>query len=451
MNGKKWKVSAPDPHTVIIETPSPNAVVPELVNQSVLAVMPKHVLERVYKSGGFAAAYGLNAAPDSIVTSGPWRVQQYVPGEKTVLARNPYWFGMDAELHRLPYLNELVYLIVPDQDAADLKFRAGEVDGLQYTSVKPENYGWYEQHQQEGNFTLHNLGPALSTNFIWFNLNKARKAGGGKKAGEPYVGDAKYAWMNSRTFRQAVSLAIDRDAMIPSVFFGSAEKNWSQQTRADKVWHSDDIIRFDYNLEAAKRLIATFHWTDRNGDGFLEDSAGTTIGFTLKTNSSNNMRVAMANFIRDDLAKIGVKVTLVPVDFNTLITNLQEDFQYEAALLGLQAGIPPDPVQGQNVFRSSGQTHFWNVVQPKPETAEEARTDELMDVILSVPDLARRKAAWKEIENIMNEQCWLIWLPTIDVKLPLRNRFGNAQPTVIPLNLLWNVDRIFVKPAANRS
>ena len=48
------------------------------------------------------------------------------------------------------------------------------------------------------------------------------------------------------------------------------------------------------------------------------------------------MRVAMANFIKDDLAKVGIRVTLRPVDFNTLITNLRKDFQYEAILLGLQ-------------------------------------------------------------------------------------------------------------------
>src|SRR5581483_4203566 len=116
--------------------------------------------------------------------SGPWRLQQYVPGEKTVLTRNPHWFGVDQENHRLPYLNELVYLIVPDQDAADLKFRSGEVDAIG-DNVKTDNYRWYEDHQREGNFTLHDLGPRLATNFFWFNLNPVRRPTPGKKVGEP--------------------------------------------------------------------------------------------------------------------------------------------------------------------------------------------------------------------------------------------------------------------------
>ena len=69
----------------------------------------------------------------------------------------------------------------------------------------------------------------------------------------------------------------------------------------------------------------------------------------LKTNSSNALRVSMANFIRDDLAKVGIRMTLTPIDFNTLITNIIDNFQYEAILLGFQSGVPPTPFSGQNV------------------------------------------------------------------------------------------------------
>ena len=61
----------------------------------------------------------------------------------------------------------------------------------------------------------------------------------------------------------------------------------------------------------------------------------------------------MLNFIKADLAKVGINVITVPVDFNTLITNLRTDFQYDAMLLGLQSGVPPDPSMMQNVWRSA--------------------------------------------------------------------------------------------------
>ena len=104
---------------------------------------------------------------------------------------------------------------------------------------------------------------------------------------------------------------------------------------------------------------------------------GNAVSFTLKTNGDNLLRMQMCNFIKDDLAKVGIKCIPSGAEFNTLITNLREDFQYEAILLGLQSGIPPDPGMGQNVWRSSGLTHYWNIKQPKPETATEAKVDEL--------------------------------------------------------------------------
>ena len=211
------------------------------------------------------------------------------------------------------------------------------------------------------------------------------------------------------------------------------------------MWFTPDVVKYDFNLEESRRLLAGLGWKDGNGDGVLEDAEGRTVSFTLKTNSDNRTRVGMANFIRDDLAKVGIKVTLVPVDFNTLVTNIREDKQYDAVLLGLQSGVPPDPAMGQNVWRSSGRTHYWNISQPQPATPEEAKIDSLMDIIVSSPDLAVRKQAWKDVQDIVNGQAWIVWLPTINAKIPLRNRFGNAQPSVIPHRLLWNIDRVYVK------
>ncbi|HUR36022.1 MAG TPA: ABC transporter substrate-binding protein [Vicinamibacterales bacterium] len=440
-NGQRWQVSAPDDYTFVIRMAGPNAMVVPL--SGAVSILPRHVLEAPFKAGSFASAYSISTPPEQIVTSGPWRLKQYVPGEKTVLEPNPYWFGVDARNNRVPYLDELVFLEVPDQDAADLKFRSGQIDGLE--NVKPENYQWYADNQRQGNFTLYDLGPALATNFFWFNLNTAQKAENGRKVGDPLVDPVKYRWFNNVTFRRAVSMAIDREAMIPSIFFGDAVKNWSTSTPGSKVWYTPDVVRYDFNLEESKRLLAGLGWKDGNGDGVLEDSAGQAVSFTMKTNSDNKMRVGMANFIRDDLAKVGIKVTLVPVDFNTLVTNIREDKQYDTILLGLQSGVPPEPAMGQNVWRSSGRTHYWNISQPKPATPEEARIDKLMDTLVANPDLPVRKQAWKEVQDIVNTQAWVVWLPTVNTKLPVSNRFGNATPSAIPHRLLWNIDRVFVK------
>lgn len=449
VDGRKFEVTKRDSYTVVTRIGAPYALMIPAVGS--VRIMPRHVLEPAFRKGAFASVYAVSTPPDSLVTSGPFRLKQHLPGEKTVLARNPYWFGVDSKGQRLPYLEELVYLIVPDQDAADLRFRAGETDGVD--NVKPENYHWYEENQRAGGFTLHDLGPALITNFFWFNLNRVRDARPGETAGAPRVDAVKYAWFANPVFRRAVSMAVDRTPIIHSVYFGEAVKNFCSATAGNKRWHIPDLPRYDYNPEEAKRLLASLGWKDRDGDGVLEDLGGHPIRFTLKTNSSSKVRVAMCNFIRDDLARVGIQCDPTPVEFNTLVTNLRVDFQYDAIVLGLQGSVPPDPGMGQNVYRSSGSLHYWNVRQPQPETPEEAEIDRLLSLNVSTNDMSARKDSWKRIQTLMNEQCWFIWLPTQIQKMPVRNSFGNIQPTALPHRLLWNIDQVFVRadhPARRR-
>ena len=77
--------------------------------------------------------------------------------------------------------------------------------------------------------------------------------------------------------------------------------------------------------------------------------------------------------------------------------------------------------------------------------------NQLMDACVGTTDLAQRKQAATEMEKIINQQCWVIWLPTVRAKIPVRNGFGNLQPTIIPHRILWNIDRVFVKPHSRRA
>ncbi len=93
-------------------------------------------------------------------------------------------------------------------------------------------------------------------------------------------------------------MAIDRDAMITSMFFGYGEKNWSLSVSGNKDWYSPDLIQLRLqpgrSQEAACRPRVR---RTRNGDGVIEDTRGNPVSFMLKTNCSNALRVGMMNFI----------------------------------------------------------------------------------------------------------------------------------------------------------
>ena len=113
-----------------------------------------------------------------------------------MLDAQPYWFGVDAKGQRLPYLDELVYVIVPDQNTAALKFQAGEIDALD--NVKPEDYKTYAETSAEaGNYTLHDLGPVADHELLLVQPEQgARGRSPARSVGDPYVEPVKYAWFS---------------------------------------------------------------------------------------------------------------------------------------------------------------------------------------------------------------------------------------------------------------
>jgi peptide/nickel transport system substrate-binding protein len=441
MDGQPFKFSAPDPFTVVVRAPRPNGSLVSLL-QAVM-IGPKHVLEPALRNGTFNSAYGVNTPPEQLVTSGAFLLKEYLPNERTVLVRNPYWFGVDAQGQRLPYLDELIFRVVPDQEATNLTFRAGEAD----TVARPSSadYEWYAAHQKEGEFTLYDLGPELSTWYMVFNLNRMK----GAEDREPAVGHVKYEWFKHAAFRRAISSAIDRDAMIKAIYYGNGVKSWSSSTPGDVVWATPDVPRDDYDLDRARRLLASVGMTDRDGDGLVEDARGHAVTFSLKVTANNATRVAAANFIRDDLSKLGIKVILTPVEFNTLSVNINHDLQFEAAIIG-HFRPRPGPLSAARMLRSTGNLRPWHRPQAKPDSAEQARVDWLLDHITADTDLEQRKRWWTELHTIANQQGWLIWLPVQTLKVPVRNRFKNVRPSGAfngASSVLWNADEIFIKNA----
>ncbi len=441
--------SAPDSYTFVVTSPVVDALI--LPHSSNVRIVPRHVLEPAFRSGGFGSRYTTATPPESLVTSGPFRLRSYLENQQTVLERNPWWFGVDAAGKRLPYLDEVVFRVAKDQDVAAQMFHAGELDGLD--NVKAEDYKKYVAEQKQKGFTLHDVGTSFNTNFLWFNLNRVRTPEKGKKLGDPKVEPHQFALFSNREFRRAVSMAIDRESIIKGPFYGYGLKAWSIMTPGNARWYDSTITAPDHDPAAARELLDRLGLTDRNGDGVREDAAGRPVAFTLIYNADNKVRASMATLLQDDLAKVGIRLTPSGVDFNTLVTKTRSDFQYEACLLGLGSAVPSDPGMGANFWKSTGLTHYWDVRQPegKPDTPAEARINEIFQRHVNTTDLAERKATYREMSQVLNDECFVVWLPTLLMRIPVSSRFGNIHPSPMPHRILWNADRIFQKSPAKPS
>lgn len=432
--GKPWQWEKVDSLTLRVTLPAPYGPVLEVIGS--VYIVPKHKLEAAYTEGRFEQMLGINAKPEDIVGTGPYRVAEFRPGESCVLKRNPHYWKVDQNHQRLPYFDDVVFVACPDYNASYLKFQSGDSD-IQ-DPVRPEDAPSLEDDQKRGNFTLYNLGPDIATNFLWFNLNPGKD-----KDGKPFLEPYKLAWFKDVRFRRAVSHAMDREGMIRTALQGRGNAQYGLITTANKRWYDPNVPKFEYDPEKAKSLLDEMGLKDRNGDGVREDASGHKVEFVLYTNSENTIRKNLGQVAKDCLTKVGISCVFQPIEFNTLISHIRDDHKYDSIILGLTGGVPPDPALSQNVYRSSGVTHQWYPQEKTPATPAEAQVDKLMDVVVQEPDSVKRKAAFDKVQEILADQQFTVGLAREPLLVAVRNRVKGVRPSVLRLHVMFNLEELY--------
>ena len=437
VGGKPITVRKVDAYTVVFQFAKPYGVEERIFDG--LAILPKHLLEKPYQEGKIGQLWSPSTPPSEWAGLGPFRLKEYVPGQKLVLERNPYYWKTDTKGNRLPYLDELDFLFVPSADAQVLRFQSGETDII--TRLGAENFSALS-HEARG-YTMSDAGPGLEFNFLFFNLNDL-----GEKSSPEMA--RKQKWFREVKFRQAVSAAIDREAIVRLVYQGRGAALWGPVTPGDRRWVNTALPRPPRSIEHARALLkqAGFSWsTNLSGDSVLVDSDGKPVEFSILTSASNADRTKMATLIQDDLKQLGMHVQLVPLEFRSLVDRVLQTKEYDACVLGL-ASFDTDPNPDLNVWLSSGGTHFWNPGQSHPATPWEAEIDRLMEQQLDTPGYQRRKKLYDRVQEILVEEQPMIFLASPDILVGARNTLANIHPAILEPYLLWNVEQLYFREGA---
>jgi len=433
IDGQPIAVAKLDAYTVRFDLAKPYAAAERLFDS--LAILPRHRLEPAYKEGRLAQAWGMAAAPDEINGLGPFRLKEYLPGERVVLERNPYYWKADRSGRRLPYLDEVMLLQVVDEDAQAIRFQAGETDVL--SGVSAQNFAVLEKARQSSSYRLEDLGPGLEFNFLFFNLNEL------PPGRLPQVA-AKQAWFRDLRFRQAISAAIDREAIVRLVYRTRGTPLWGPDTPGDKLWLNTALPHPARSLDKSRQLLASagFH---RNSDGKLLDPKGGRVAFSILTSAGNQQRAQMATLVQNDLDQLGMQVSVVSLEFRALLDRLFETHEYEACVMGLGNG-DADPNPEMNVWLSSGSTHLWSPSEPKPATAWEAEIDRLMKEQMTTLNVRSRKQMYDRVQQLLAENLPFIYLASPNILVGAKAALGNFRPAVLDPYTLWNVEELYWQP-----
>jgi ABC-type transport system substrate-binding protein len=269
-------VAAVDDHTVRLSLKAPHALLFTTGRGlSGLAIVPHEAVEQL------GADLALNP-----IGSGPFKFVEYKPDESLTLERNDlYWIK--------PYLDRVVYRVIPDQQAAVIALEAGEVDIL---ATVPDTD--VERLNADEQFTLHRRGCPSMTQLA-FNMTNALFA--------------------EQRFRQAVAHALDGEAINANAYGGMHIAGCG--TAGPGVpGYDPDLCRYSaYNPTEAKAILQDMGWVDSDGDGRLGRD-GEPLLFPLEIWSMSPMPQVGAA-IATQLGQIGFSVELQTVEMGTWIAD----------------------------------------------------------------------------------------------------------------------------------
>jgi peptide/nickel transport system substrate-binding protein len=356
---------------------------------------PMHVYESAKRQGGVEGVknlFNVSVDPKTIPSMGEWFLVEYTAGQRLVYRRNPDYWRKDSNGVSLPYIEENIVRIIPEENTQMLLFRNGEIESY---ALRPEDIDGII-NRGGLNYTVFNREGSLSAAFWSFNQNPVNK----KKP--------QYEWFIQKEFRQAMSCLLNRDRINAQVYRGLAEPKVNIFPEPNPYYNPSITLQYLFDTERALALLESIG-IKRDFLGIMRDSKNRRVQFDLTIRSESTVNQDTASIIRDELSKIGIKVNIRVMDFQKQVEQLFSSFNWDSMLIGL-SGSNIFPSQGSNVWPSSGNLHLWNPNQLTPATEWERRVDYLYNEGKFTIDTDKEQEIWDEFQSILLEQTPMIYL-----------------------------------------
>jgi peptide/nickel transport system substrate-binding protein len=362
LEGYIQSVTAPDPQTVVFKFSK--LLANFLDTHCRYGILPKAVL-------GSVAPKALNTHDffnGPSVTNGVFKFVKWDKGQQVVLARNDnYWRGPSN-------LDQYILKIVTDAVVLAQQLKTGELDAGQ-----PDASQW-DNLKTVSTITTASI---VVPNFVYyqFNLDSTRDS---------------YKLFSDKNVRKALHMALDRDAMIKSVYYGQAVVADSEYAPISWAFNPNVTPKYKYDKAGAEKLLDAAGWV-KGSDG-IRSKGGVRFSFELNTNSGNKVRENLIVVMQQQWKEVGVEVTPRPIAFQTLVTQIRSTHTFQALVIGI-ASSDTDPDQ-TTLFTSKGiGSGGLNGMQYKnPEI------DRLMADALTFTDRAKRKPIYYQIQNILMDE-----------------------------------------------
>jgi peptide/nickel transport system substrate-binding protein len=393
-------------------------------SSAVMVRFPAQVAALAMQFDQVAILSAHSAVKESAVL-GPFAVGEYKPGAYVLLRRNPNYWKRDANGHPLPYLDSIRLEIQQNRELELLRFQRGELDIV--NKLDPD---MYDRLSAQMPHAVLDAGPSLDWEVAFFN-----------QVENAPLPEYKRRWFRSDDFRRAISQGIRRDDLVRIVYHGHARAAVGPVSTANHFWLNSALQ--PPSGSETEALVLLEHAGFRRSGGTLLDRDGNKVEFSMITNAGNKLHERMLALIQQDLARLGIQLNVVTLDFPSLIERISRTFNYEAVLMAF-TNVDLDPSGQMNIWVSSAANHQWNPNQKTPATSWEAEIDKLMVEQGGSQDRAKRKLYFDRVQQIAADQVPILFLVNPNALSAVSPNVKNVTPAVLRPQIYWNVEHLQV-------
>jgi peptide/nickel transport system substrate-binding protein len=369
--GDVASIETPDDLTVVFRLKRPVPFFMQAFVASSSPMLPKHLLEGVDTASREAVINAPLTAAQPVGT-GPFRLKEWVRGSHITLERNPnYWQA------GLPCLGAVVLRVIPDGAARAIALENGEIDLAPMNSVPDAEIQRLAALPQ---IEMSTRGTeALGTN-MWLDLNL--------RSGP--LADVRV--------RQAISMALDRKQIIDVIWYGHAVPSRGPLVSTNPFFDAS-LPEYPFDIRRANALL--------DEAGFRRGSNG--VRFQIRQNflPYGEKYVRLAEYVRQQLRRIGVDVTTESRDIGGWLKSVFTDWDYQ--MTSTFTDNRNDPTVGTErlfttpyIRRGASFTNSMGYSNP--------RVDELFRLGAQEPDPAKRRAIFNEVQKILHDELPVIFL-----------------------------------------
>jgi peptide/nickel transport system substrate-binding protein len=364
--------------TIILHLKHPDPTLASALATFNSAIMPQKLYEA---TPGATEEEKAKAFAEHPIGSGPFMFDSWQRGTEMVIKRNPYYWQMGEDGKPLPYLDEVRFVVIPDDATRILKLQAGEVDGAEFIP-----YTRVAELKNDPNLDMV-LFPSTRVQYLTVNVRPTLKDGKPNVLADPKV-------------RQALNYAIDKKAVIKVVTHDVGKPMVSFMSSATPMAVNNGPV-YPYDLEKAKALLKEA--------GVAE---GTEVG--CMGLAGNADETAILSTVQAMWAQVGVKLNVEYLD------NATRTARYRAADFQMRVAAWTDDIADPSEITSYF-AYFPNI-ESLHGGWEDKKVDALFEASQKEVDKTKRAEMYKEIQQTYIESAPIMFLYESPYPVALRKQ-----------------------------